>query len=309
MAPDEYSALKADIAAHGLREPIWVYQGQIIDGRNRYRACRELGIDPPTREWDGNGSLVRFVLSLNLHRRHLSSSQRAALAADIEPMLAAEAKERQRQHGKTAPGRNAETLTQKVEQVSDRNKRSAAAQAATLTGTNRQYVSDAKNLKAQDPAAFERVRQGETTLPQAKRAARGDTVARPEETQRPRARQEQPRPRPGFDPFPRPSKPHRDGLRLARQAIDILAQIPDGDRQRLRGFQLVADWLTNRARGLLGPGPETLGRLLKDLRDIAYELDKCGRKSLMELSQVELVLLGAKMRTALAELEGRGEGK
>jgi ParB-like chromosome segregation protein Spo0J len=46
----DFQALKADIQAHGVREPVWTYQGRIIDGRNRYRACRELGIDPPTRQ-------------------------------------------------------------------------------------------------------------------------------------------------------------------------------------------------------------------------------------------------------------------
>src|SRR5215211_6851887 len=92
----DFEALKADIATYGLREPIWTYQGKVIDGRNRLRACRELGIDPPTREWDGKGSLVAFALSLNLHRRHLTSSQRAAVAVEVLPFLEAEAKERQR---------------------------------------------------------------------------------------------------------------------------------------------------------------------------------------------------------------------
>jgi hypothetical protein len=79
-------ALRDDIAAHGQRDPIALLGGQILDGRNRYRACRELGIKPQSREWDGKGSSpVALVLSANLHRRHLTSSQRAA-AADDHPL-------------------------------------------------------------------------------------------------------------------------------------------------------------------------------------------------------------------------------
>ncbi len=50
MSDEEYQSLLDDIRANGLREPIWTYQGKIIDGRNRYRACMELGIDPQYRE-------------------------------------------------------------------------------------------------------------------------------------------------------------------------------------------------------------------------------------------------------------------
>jgi hypothetical protein len=99
MEGEAYDLLKADIAAHGQREPIWTLDGKIIDGRNRYRACKALGIEPKAQEWDGNGSLVEFVVSLNLHRRHLDSGQRAAVAVEMLPLLKAEAKERQRASG------------------------------------------------------------------------------------------------------------------------------------------------------------------------------------------------------------------
>jgi hypothetical protein len=46
-------------------------------------------------------------------------------------------------------------LTQKIESVSDRNEQTAAAEAAAITGTNRQYVADAKQLKEDDPEEFE----------------------------------------------------------------------------------------------------------------------------------------------------------
>ncbi len=84
MEGADFDALKADIAEYGLREPIWLHpDGSIIDGRNRHRACIELGIMPEHETWNGNGSLVAFVVSLNLHRRHLSESQRAMVAAKL----------------------------------------------------------------------------------------------------------------------------------------------------------------------------------------------------------------------------------
>ena len=85
MSEAEFQQLKSDIQQHGLREPIWIYSGKVIDGRHRLRACTELGIQPPTREWDGNGSLLSFVISMNLHRRHLDESQRAMVAARLLP--------------------------------------------------------------------------------------------------------------------------------------------------------------------------------------------------------------------------------
>lgn len=85
LMPDpELEALSRDIEANGLREPIWLHpDGRIIDGRNRYRACMLVGVEPDTRTWDGDVDLVAFVVSLNLHRRHLSEGQRAMIAAKI----------------------------------------------------------------------------------------------------------------------------------------------------------------------------------------------------------------------------------
>jgi hypothetical protein len=93
MSTDEFNALVQDISENGQREPIYTWQGQIIDGRNRYKACEQLGVSPRTREWDGKGSLTSFVVSLNLHRRHLSPSQHAMVGARIKPMFDEEARQ------------------------------------------------------------------------------------------------------------------------------------------------------------------------------------------------------------------------
>lgn len=95
MSEAELAMLADDIRANGLREPIWTYQDKIIDGRNRYLACQRAGVEPRFTEWGGSGSLVAFVASLNLHRRHLSIDQRAAVAARIKPLFEAEARDRQ----------------------------------------------------------------------------------------------------------------------------------------------------------------------------------------------------------------------
>lgn len=80
-----FEELKADIAANGVREPIVFLDGQILDGRNRYMAARDLGIEYPRVEYDGDDPLA-FVISLNLKRRHLSEKQRAMVASKLATM-------------------------------------------------------------------------------------------------------------------------------------------------------------------------------------------------------------------------------
>ena len=56
---------------------------RILDGRNSYRACLQLGLAPRFQPWDGAGTPEAFVVSNNLHRRHLNESQRALVAARL----------------------------------------------------------------------------------------------------------------------------------------------------------------------------------------------------------------------------------
>jgi hypothetical protein len=201
MSAEEYAALKQSIREGGVREPLLLCDGKVMDGRHRLRACKELKVAAvPVRDWDGKGSAVECVLAANLHRRHLTSGQRAALAAHILPALEEEARERQRRHGGTAPGRpgrapgpgagpgestsgaapGGETLPPSVGEVSPPGPKAgeSARRAARLTGTNPEYVRQAARLQRQCPTYFERVRQGSMTVPQAKRAAQEMKAAR-----------------------------------------------------------------------------------------------------------------------------------
>ena len=87
MTGAEYSELKKSIASeNGLLETITIFDGQILDGRHRARACLELKIPPRYEEWTGLGSPAAFVVAKNLHRRHLSTTRRAIIAADFSSM-------------------------------------------------------------------------------------------------------------------------------------------------------------------------------------------------------------------------------
>jgi hypothetical protein len=74
--------LTADIKARGLLEPIVLFEGKILDGRNRYQACLRAGVPLMTQEFGGDDP-VSFVASMNLHRRHLTQKQKRAVTEEF----------------------------------------------------------------------------------------------------------------------------------------------------------------------------------------------------------------------------------
>lgn len=80
---EPFERLKADIAENGLREPIVYWRKMLIDGRNRRRACEELGVEPSTKTLGDDEDPATYILAANIHRRHLSATQRAFVAARL----------------------------------------------------------------------------------------------------------------------------------------------------------------------------------------------------------------------------------
>src|SRR5215813_5778993 len=83
-----FEELKRDIAAQGILEPIRLYQGMILDGRNRYaagKACgHEFSVDDFV-QWEGTlAEAEAWVISTNMHRRQLTTKQKQEV---IEGML------------------------------------------------------------------------------------------------------------------------------------------------------------------------------------------------------------------------------
>jgi ParB-like nuclease domain len=86
MEGAEFDELVADIKAHGLREPIVLYEGLILDGRNRYRACIKAGVEPSFVPSTGrvlNDDPAGYVISANIRRRHLTPEDKIKHLAQL----------------------------------------------------------------------------------------------------------------------------------------------------------------------------------------------------------------------------------
>ena len=134
---DAFAGLVADIKANGQQQPITLYQGKILDGRNRALACAKLKLKPKTVAYRGSEPW-KYVVSLNLARRHLSESQRAMVAARL--VTTSHGGDR-RSSGKDA----ARTQTQA---------------AAELSSSSRSVRQATRVLKEADPALIAAVESG-----------------------------------------------------------------------------------------------------------------------------------------------------
>ncbi len=161
MTAEEYAELKADIKAHGLHEPITLYEGKILDGKHRYRAARELGVEIKTRNWrPADGQPVDYVISENVMRRHLTTGQKAALAWELKPEV-------ERQLAQT------EGSHPRVRTEGPNNQGAATAVAARRVGIHPTSLAEYGVLAEKAPKMAREVKAGKIAIT----AAYGDYLA------------------------------------------------------------------------------------------------------------------------------------
>lgn len=168
MSDRELRELAADIKAHGLRTPIVLLAGKILDGRNRHRACQIAGIEPEcdyvtTAEV---GDPFVHVASLNLHRRHLDESQRGMVGAKLKAHFTEQAK--QNQGTRTDLGRD-------LPQNSGEGKRAreASRQAAAVVNVSHATIDAAGKVLAKGtPELIDAVERGDVSVSAAAEVAR-----------------------------------------------------------------------------------------------------------------------------------------
>lgn len=183
MEDKRFDELKADIEANGLREPVTLCDGLILDGRNRYKACLALGVQPTTRTFTGDP--WAFVWSLNGERRDLVDEQRyliwkfcheaseawqatqAEIDAEANRKRSEAAKSQPRKDGKLA---EKQVVEQNVPLPAKRHKgKSAKAKASK---TNAGAVARGDKLAKDHPDLAAKVRKGELKPAAAHREAK-----------------------------------------------------------------------------------------------------------------------------------------
>lgn len=175
MDAEALQALADDIREHGQREPVILYHGAVLDGRNRLRACELAGVEPLTCVRDDIASPTTFVLSLNLHRRHLTPAQRAALGVDVSESFAAEAAERARvgnaKGGSAERKSSNDSLLDSIAPKQDSDAR-ALTQAAKAVGAGINATERMAAVQRDAPEVFAAVKSGAiTTVTDAKTVA------------------------------------------------------------------------------------------------------------------------------------------
>jgi site-specific DNA-methyltransferase (adenine-specific) len=185
---DELEELALDIRkVKKCHEPVTLFEGKVLDGRNRVTACALAGVKPTFREFSGTREeALDFVWSENEPRRHLTGSQRAACAhawevmrGDIVKAIQNDASAREKS-GKGADGSGGrgkkKTLVNDLTRVSGQdNSQRTDAKIAKRTKSNRQYVTDMRKIAANRPELVEAVKKGDKTVPQARREVERET--------------------------------------------------------------------------------------------------------------------------------------
>jgi site-specific DNA-methyltransferase (adenine-specific) len=170
LSASELQEMSDSIKREGLINPC-VRQGDtLLDGRNRLAACKLAGVDPRFIEYAGE-SPVAFIIGANLSRRHLDKGQKIALALEIEPHFAEEARKRM-ESGKGNDGSGgrgrAKNRVENVPQVKSRDP------AAAAVGVSGKLVSAAKAIREADPGRFEKVKQGKLSVAKAKKEIKAE---------------------------------------------------------------------------------------------------------------------------------------
>ena len=237
MGGIEFDALKADISANGLRQPIVLLDGMILDGGNRYRACIDAGVKPVFTDYNG-GNIVSFVLSANLHRRHMTPGQQAAIVASAQDWSNAQPQ-----------GRNTITGNVAGDTVASR-----AAQSGASDRTQRMADKVAK----ESPELARQVAHGEISLPKA-------------------IEQISPKPAPHAEPMPEPEYegPSAEEIRAAelqeqsdQEAFNKLLLADDklaSAYEEIKRLNAINSVLESRLQGLQNEKNEAI-RLCKSLQ-------------------------------------------
>lgn len=186
LSDKQMAKMEASVRARGIDQPIVLWNGMIIDGRNRWiAACNVNHPFKPTdfREWDGDeDDLLDYVWEINAEcRRHLTPSQLDAVGVEIMEIKAAQIASKAGRPAEgsrvAAPRRGrpkADASTEIDGNIAENNRlcdapRNAAKEAAEKVGRSERQIREAARVKKASPDEFDKVKKGKKTVAQAKK--------------------------------------------------------------------------------------------------------------------------------------------
>jgi N6-adenosine-specific RNA methylase IME4 len=157
-------ALQADIAKRGIVEPLEITaQGLVLNGRERLAAAEQLGLAHVPVLVVNPADEVEHIILAALQRRHLSASQRAALALELD---------RYRELKAQADTRRRQNLRQHTDEASSPPRGKTRDHVAAWAGVSPRTVQDAATVQLHNPELFERIKAGELKADMAARRVR-----------------------------------------------------------------------------------------------------------------------------------------
>ena len=232
--------LADDIREHGQQVAIEVCDGQILDGRRRWKACKMANVIPKTVDVSPDDP-VAYVMSLNLHRRHLTVSQAGMCAQRARAMYDEAAKERMKAGKKVDP----------VDNCAQGDTGRARDQVGKAFGVSGATVDRAAQVQREGiPEVIKAVDDGKIAIYKAEQIATApkhlQSTLLENALKKPRC---SPKATSNIDgnenqeAGPKHNGKPPVGVILANEALNVLMRIPKRDSLRKRGFQIVADWI------------------------------------------------------------------
>jgi site-specific DNA-methyltransferase (adenine-specific) len=178
MNSDDYQRLKDDIEQNGFddKQPIYIYEDQILDGWNRQKACLELDLQPYYKVFNGTpGDAINFVMRTN-KRRNLTKDQWRIIAAESEELIEIIKKEIEEQKrnkliGNKNASKNDVSINCHIDLFDSLNTKPKRTMdmAAKIFNTNRTDLTETINLKKNKPELYEQVKNGNKSFAEIKK--------------------------------------------------------------------------------------------------------------------------------------------
>lgn len=157
LSDERLAEFAEDIRTNGLHRPVTLWNGTVLDGRNRLKACELAGVEPRFDEFHGDEvAATRFVYSVNLQSRDLSTTQRATLVAQREKAV-----EAARQRGAANQGERTDLSADRHKSIEPFD---ATTELAKEAGVSRRTMARTLRVQKEDPETFKQMAAGKVSV-------------------------------------------------------------------------------------------------------------------------------------------------